>query len=116
MCRETNVTTIRCMRGTCEASNSDPLKLFQGVATNGSFPRRSMRRGHLLGEVTPSLVRHACVDDIAVDHGLVEQLVSDLAEREWPGQSDPRSVELAVDIVQSAVAGEGNVMGRACGD
>ncbi len=35
----------------------------------------SMRRGHLLGEVTPSLVRHACVHHIAVDDRLVEQLV-----------------------------------------
>src|SRR2546428_12676093 len=93
-----------------------PLKLLQGVAANGSALRRSMRCGHLLREVASSLVRHARVDDIAVDHRLVEQLVSDLAEREWPGQSDPRSVELAVDIVQSAVAGEGNVMGRACGE
>jgi len=38
-----------------------------------------MGRGHLLGEVTPSLARHACVHHIAVDHRLVERLVCDLA-------------------------------------
>src|SRR5213594_5270833 len=52
--------------------------------------RGSTRRGHLLGEVTPSLVRHACVDHIQVDHRLVEQLVSDLAERVRPRYTDPR--------------------------
>src|SRR5881409_1156570 len=70
---------------------------------------RSMRRGHLLGKVTPSLVRHACVDNVAVDHRLVEQLVCDLAERERPRHAHPRSVELTVDVVQGAVTGEGDV-------
>src|SRR2546428_6158984 len=46
--------------------------------------RGSTRRGHLLGEVPPSLVWHCCVDNIQVDHRLVEQLVSDLAERVRP--------------------------------
>ena len=41
--------------------------------------RGSMRRGHLLGEVPATLVRYPCVDHIAVDHRLVEQLVCDLA-------------------------------------
>src|SRR2546421_4950747 len=44
--------------------------------------RSLMCRSHLLSEVPPSLVRHARVDDIAVDHRLVEQLVGDLAERD----------------------------------
>src|SRR2546422_8625272 len=75
-----------------------------------------MRRCHLLGEVTPSLVRHGCVDNIAVHHRLVEQLVCDLAERERPRQPHPRSVELAVHIVERTVAGESEVMGGARGD
>src|SRR5439155_4217608 len=77
---------------------------------------RSMRRGHLLREVTPALVRHAGIDNIAVDHRLVEQLVRDLAERVRSRQTHPRSVELAVDVVEGAVAREGEVVGRARGD
>src|ERR1700694_3994133 len=97
-------------------TSRDPLMLLQGVAANRDLSPRSMRRGHLLGEVTPPLVRHACVNNITVDHRLVEQLVGDLAERERPRQTHPRSVELAVDVVKGAVAGEGDVVGRARAD
>src|SRR2546428_10734207 len=78
--------------------------------------RGSTRRGHLLGEVTPSLVRHRGIDNVAVDHSLVEQLVCNLAEGERPRQPHRRSVELAVHIAERTVAGENEFMGGARGD
>src|SRR5207302_1398951 len=56
------------------------------------------------------------VDVIQVDHRLVEQLVGNLAKRERSRQTRPRSIELAVHVVQRAVAGERDVVGRARGD